>query len=79
MILIAMALSIISGAFKGKSDSMAYVDLAVFGLALFLMIWETRSRYLFNFIPLMIIMAANGINFASDKIMNFHKRKNHNF
>lgn len=68
MILIAMALSLISGAFKGKSDSMAYVTLAVFGLTLFLLIWETRSRYLFNFIPLMLIMAANGIDFAAERL-----------
>lgn len=71
MILIAMGLSIISGAFKGKSNSMAYVNLAVFGLTLFLLIWETRSRYLFNFIPLMLIMAANGIDFAALKLKTY--------
>lgn len=69
MILTAMAISLISGAFRGKSDSMAYVRLAVFGLTLFLMIWETRSRYLFNFIPLMLIMAADGIDLAAKKIL----------
>lgn len=72
MMLIAMGLSIISGAFKGKSNSMAYVNLAVFGLTLFLLIWETRSRYLFNFIPLMLIMVANGIDFAAVKLKNFY-------
>lgn len=74
MILIAMALSLISGAFKGKSDSMAYVSLAVFGLTLFLLIWETRSRYLFNFIPPMLIMAANGIDFAAEGLRQ-HRTK----
>lgn len=65
MILIAMAMSVISGAFKGERNSMSYIRLAMFGLTLFLIIWETRSRYLFNFIPLMLIMAADGIDFTA--------------
>lgn len=75
MILIAMAMSVISGTFKGKKNSMSYIRLAMFGLTLFLMIWETRSRYLFNFIPLMLIMAADGIDFTAGKIISFKERR----
>lgn len=39
---------------------MFMVQMAVFGLALFLLIWETRSRYLINFLPLFILMSAHG-------------------
>ncbi len=75
MILVTMALSVLSGAFKGDKNSMAYIRLAVFGLTLFLIIWETRSRYLFNFIPLMLIMAADGIDFVALKIKSAKTEK----
>lgn len=35
--------------------------VALFGLALFLMIWETRSRYLLNFTPIMLILMGNAL------------------
>ncbi len=75
MILIAMMLSLVSGALKGRSNSMAYVNLALFGLTLFLLMWETRSRYLFNFIPLMLIMSANGIDFAAERFKTYRYSK----
>lgn len=37
------------------------VALSVFGLFLFLLVWETRSRYLVNFIPLFLLMAQFGL------------------
>lgn len=37
--------------------------LCVFGIMLFLMIWEVTGRYVVNFIPLIIISAASGIHF----------------
>jgi len=76
MIILAMAASVLSGIRNGGKSSMSYIRLAVFGITVFLLIWETRSRYLFNFIPLMLIMAADGIAYApsaAEKILN--KRK----
>ncbi|NLZ46866.1 MAG: phospholipid carrier-dependent glycosyltransferase [Clostridiales bacterium] len=57
-----MFLSCLGGFQKKRVTKMALVRLIVFGIALFLLIWETRSRYLINYIPLMIIMAADGMN-----------------
>ena len=37
------------------------MQLAVFGLFLFLLIWETRSRYLINFVPIFILLGLDGI------------------
>ncbi len=68
MIITALLLSVINGFIKGKASSMDFVRLTVFGLTVFLLIWETRSRYLFNFIPLMLIMAADGLDMTSELI-----------
>ncbi|MFI3169170.1 MAG: glycosyltransferase family 39 protein [Faecalibacterium sp.] len=35
--------------------------LSVFGLFFFLLIWETRSRYLVNFTPVFLLLAQNGL------------------
>ena len=52
--------------FKRKSDAKA-VDMPIFassitmlGIALFQTIWECNSRYLVVFIPIMILLAADG-------------------
>ena len=37
------------------------MQLAVFGLFLFLLIWETRSRYLVNFVPVFLLLGADGL------------------
>ena len=37
------------------------MQIAVFGLFLFLLIWETRSRYLVNFVPIFILLGIDGI------------------
>ena len=35
--------------------------LAFFGLSVFLILWETNSRYLYHFSPLMIALAAQNL------------------
>ena len=35
--------------------------IAIFGLFLFLSIWECNSRYVFSMAPVMILVAADGI------------------
>ena len=45
---------------KGEIREIQAVQLAVFGLFLFLLIWETRSRYLVNFVPLFILLGIDG-------------------
>lgn len=43
----------------GRPDMLFAARTAVFGLALFLLVWETRSRYLVNFAPLLAALAVN--------------------
>lgn len=38
----------------------------IFGVFLFFLVWETRSRYLMNFTPVFLLVAADGIIAAAD-------------
>lgn len=46
---------------RPKIDLVWAGRLAAFGLALFLLMWETRSRYLVNFAPVLVLAAAFGL------------------
>lgn len=46
---------------KGEVKEVQAMQLAVFGLFLFLLIWETRSRYLVNFVPVFILLGIDGL------------------
>ena len=41
---------------KRNDDDIDYVRLSIFGVMLFLLFWENRSRYLLNFVPIFIIV-----------------------
>lgn len=43
---------------KRKKRELFAVRLAVFGLLAFLLLWETRSRYLVNMLPLLLLLQA---------------------
>ncbi len=61
VILGALIIGMVLSLGKRKFDMTAMLYLSLFGLALFLMIWERRSRYLLNFTPIMLALAANSI------------------
>lgn len=46
------------------------LDISIFGLILFLFIWEASSRYLINFMPIFLIDAYIGINALTSFIKN---------
>lgn len=43
---------------RRRDTRMAMLYIAVFGMLLFLMLWEARSRYLFSFVPVILLLAA---------------------
>lgn len=45
---------------KGKAGLTLLFRIAVFGMVLFFMIWETNARYPFNFTPLYMLLATEG-------------------
>ena len=46
---------------KIRPDKLTLIHGTIFGVILFFSVWETRSRYLYNFTPLFIITAVDGI------------------
>ena len=44
---------------KRKTDA-ALLYIALFGVMLFLMLWEARGRYLFGFVAVLLLLAAHG-------------------
>ena len=63
-----------------KSRKIAIIILALIGLFLFETIFEARSRYIFVYVPLYILIGVMGIkntiNWISRKIKDMKKRKN---
>ena len=43
---------------RRRDTRAAMLYIAAFGVMLFLLIWEARSRYLFNFVPVFVMLAA---------------------
>ncbi len=59
--LIAMCLSGYFYLRKKRPDKITLIHGIIFGVILFFSVWETRSRYLYNFTPLFLITAVDGI------------------
>ena len=70
LILISMLISIITAIITKDKSAMILIRLSLFGLAMFLMIWETNPRYIFSFLPLIILMSSDGIFSTSGLINN---------
>ncbi|MCL1830654.1 MAG: hypothetical protein FWG21_04410 [Oscillospiraceae bacterium] len=68
MLLLLLALGFLRDSIKNsvKLDIRYMAKLAIFGLAFFLLIWETRSRYLVNFAPFLALLGAYEIVYLSD-------------
>ena len=60
-LILMMIISAVKSFNRPKLDFSAFLRLVVFGAFLFFLIWETRSRYLYNFTPLFLILAVDGL------------------
>lgn len=58
---------------KEMFEFKALLDISIFGLVLFLFIWEASSRYLINFMPIFLIDAFIGINSIYSYLINTDK------
>lgn len=74
VILLMFCITSLYSVAKPRCDYMALVRLLIFGVAMFLLVWETRSRYLFNFTPLFLIVTAQGMLICA-KAVNKLKEK----
>ena len=50
-----------------EHDSIRVMGISMVGIAIFLLIWEARSRYIYFMIPIFCILAAYGICKTSEK------------
>lgn len=73
--LICIAISIIYTIKNSNEERvLSIAKLSIFGLLIFLLIWETRSRYMLNFIPIYILVFVSGINYFEKDAKKFLKR-----
>lgn len=63
ILMLVNGLYLIKNKIYNKDDM--FLLIAILGLAVFLMIWENRSRYILTLVPIMIIMEVNGIDILS--------------
>lgn len=73
-LLLLMAYSGFTAKKNREVATTTFLRIAVIGLALFLLIWETNARYLFNFTPLFLLLAADGIDGFSRGVTSLPQR-----
>ena len=66
--ILMMAISAIRTIFKPSINETVLFRGVVFAIFVFLLIWETRSRYLYNFTPAFILLAVDGLDSVKDAI-----------
>lgn len=76
-LLCAMAYSGFAAFRKRKCSLTNMFRITIFGAIIFFSIWESNARYLFNFTPLYILLATEGIGELAEHIKDKHflKRK----
>lgn len=63
---------------KNKKDDNNYINIskfAIIGIVLFIMLFEGRSRYLINYIPIFILVGTYGLD-NLNKIIDLYKKIN---
>jgi len=71
-----LLIMMIMSCFNRKNDINMIGKISLIGLVLFLLIWETRSRYLVNYIPIIILVSLEGFDVVMIKLRNICCRKN---
>lgn len=66
--LLMIICSLIKGIKKPKIDYQTLIKGVIFGIFVFFLIWETRSRYIMNITPLLLIIAADGLLYFADAV-----------
>ncbi len=61
-------ISIFKGFRKPEINLMTFLKGIVFATLIFFIIWETRSRYLYNFTPIFILLSADGMDYYVSKL-----------
>ena len=73
-ILVSVCVSIISSIIKPRINYFVLLKGIIFCAFLFFLVWETRSRYLMNFTPVLLILTAHGIITAAQLLFKTPKK-----
>ena len=83
LLIFLILMSILKGCIRPDVNIMTLFKGIIFAAFIFFLIWETRSRYLYNFTPLFILVAVDGLDFIVSaiikkpvKIFSVKRRKN---
>ncbi len=71
--LVLIIISLIYSLIKKEKEELTIMKLSMFGLLIFLLLWETRSRYMLNFIPIYLIIMLSGIDYLSNNLNKIKK------
>lgn len=74
-LMLMMLISLTKGIRKPRIDITVFLKGIVFAAMLFFLIWETRSRYLYNFTPIFIILSVEGLETLTNAIKKFSDKK----
>lgn len=74
MLILLMLVSFWAGVIRKRLDSVCLLRLMQLGMFLFLLMWETRSRYMLNLLPIYILIAADGA-WELKILLDYLKRK----
>lgn len=61
MLIFLILIGIIYDILKDRNQNIRIMGISIVGIAMFLLIWEARSRYIYFLIPIFCIMGANGM------------------
>lgn len=73
LLLFGIAMAYTKRILKPKFDFLTILLLSISGLAVFLFLWEDRSRYLLNFFPLLLLSSVYGYKKLFETSTNFLK------
>lgn len=73
LLIFLMLLSIFKGCIKCDVNIMTLFKGIIFAAFIFFLIWETRSRYLYNFTPLFLLVAVDGLDYFTSAIKKLIK------
>lgn len=73
--LLLIMVSILAGCIKSKVDIMTLLKGLIFAVFIFFLIWEARSRYIFNLTPIYLLVATDGLTIIGTFIKKFIDNK----
>lgn len=77
LMLVMIFVSYLGGVKDNTRNPVTLIRIIIFGVFLFFLIWEARSRYLVNFTPMLIISSAYGIKLVNSLARKIIHRRKH--